>query len=94
MAEENLLDLQTRTGQSVRGATVAALPVQRSAVYLHERRRAATTTCKRCSTKLATPSTSSRRPQLPLIWQTDAPMEFCEVASMSMELLAAPYPHP
>ncbi|MCZ7673628.1 MAG: M3 family metallopeptidase [Chloroflexi bacterium] len=28
---------------------------------------------------------------LPLIWQTDAPMEFCEVASMSMELLAAPY---
>ena len=28
---------------------------------------------------------------LPLIWQTDAPMEFCEVASMSMELMAAPY---
>jgi oligoendopeptidase F len=27
---------------------------------------------------------------LPLVWQGDAPMEFCEVASMSMELLAAP----
>jgi oligoendopeptidase F len=30
---------------------------------------------------------------LPFIWQTRAPMEFCEVASMSMELLAAPYIH-
>ena len=29
--------------------------------------------------------------ELPLIWQTEPPMEFCEVASMSMELLAAPY---
>ncbi|MCB0217575.1 MAG: M3 family oligoendopeptidase [Chloroflexi bacterium] len=29
--------------------------------------------------------------QLPLIWQRGAPMEFCEVASMSMELLASPY---
>ena len=28
---------------------------------------------------------------LPYIWQTDVAMEFCEVASMSMELLAAPY---
>lgn len=28
---------------------------------------------------------------LPYVWQMDAPMEFCEVASMSMELLAAPY---
>ena len=27
----------------------------------------------------------------PLIWNQDAPMEFCEVASMSMELLSAPY---
>jgi oligoendopeptidase F len=28
---------------------------------------------------------------LPMIQQQDAPIEFCEVASMSMELLAAPY---
>jgi oligoendopeptidase F len=28
---------------------------------------------------------------LPYIWQLEVPMEFCEVASMSMELLAAPY---
>jgi len=28
---------------------------------------------------------------LPLIWQRGSPMEFAEVASMSMELLAAPY---
>lgn len=27
----------------------------------------------------------------PLIWNRNAPMEFCEVASMSMELLSAPY---
>ena len=27
----------------------------------------------------------------PLIWNQDGPMEFCEVASMSMELLSAPY---
>ena len=29
--------------------------------------------------------------RLPYYQQTDAPMEFCEVASMAMELLAAPY---
>ena len=27
----------------------------------------------------------------PYVWSQDAPMEFCEVASMGMELLAAPY---
>ncbi|MCB0204397.1 MAG: M3 family oligoendopeptidase [Anaerolineae bacterium] len=27
----------------------------------------------------------------PLVWNQDGPMEFCEVASMSMELLSAPY---
>ncbi len=27
----------------------------------------------------------------PLVWNNDAPVEFCEVASMGMELLAAPY---
>ncbi len=27
----------------------------------------------------------------PLVWNSDGPMEFCEVASMSMELLGAPY---
>jgi oligoendopeptidase F len=27
----------------------------------------------------------------PLLWNQNAPMEFCEVASMSMELLSAPY---
>jgi oligoendopeptidase F len=27
----------------------------------------------------------------PLVWNTNAPMEFCEVASMSMELLSAPF---
>ena len=27
----------------------------------------------------------------PLLWNQNGPMEFCEVASMSMELLAAPY---
>ena len=26
-----------------------------------------------------------------LIWNQNAPMEFCEVASMSMELLSTPY---
>ena len=29
--------------------------------------------------------------QQPLIWNHSGPMEFCEVASMSMELLSAPY---
>lgn len=29
--------------------------------------------------------------QQPLIWNHDGPMEFCEVASMAMELLSAPY---
>ncbi|MFN2125149.1 MAG: M3 family metallopeptidase, partial [Candidatus Promineifilaceae bacterium] len=29
--------------------------------------------------------------ELPYVWQLDSPMEFAEVASMSMELLASPY---
>ena len=36
-------------------------------------------------------STSSRRPEFPYIQQLAVPMEFAEVASMGMELLASPY---
>ncbi|HUM68103.1 MAG TPA: M3 family metallopeptidase, partial [Chloroflexota bacterium] len=88
MAEEELLDLDTRPGKAL-GGYCSMLAVRRRPfifmngtgmhddvqTLLHEAGHAfhAFETAK-----------------LPLIWQLDAPMEFCEVASMSMELLAAP----
>jgi oligoendopeptidase F len=89
MAEENLLDLQTRPGKAL-GGYCAALPVQRrpfifmNGVGLHDDVQ---TLLHEAGHAFHVFETAA----IPLIWQTDAPMEFCEVASMSMELLAAPY---
>lgn len=88
MAEEGLLDLDTRPGKAL-GGYCSALPVRRRPfifmngtgmhddvqTLLHEAGHA---------------FHAFETVQLPLVWQMDAPMEFCEVASMSMELLAAP----
>lgn len=88
MAEEGLLDLDTRPGKAL-GGYCSTLPVRRRPfifmngtgmhddvqTLLHEAGHA---------------FHAFETVQLPLVWQMDAPMEFCEVASMSMELLAAP----
>lgn len=89
MAEENLLDLQTRPGKAL-GGYCATLPKQKrpfifmNGVGLHDDVQ---TLLHEAGHAFHVFETAN----IPLIWQTDAPMEFCEVASMSMELLAAPY---
>ncbi len=89
MAEENLLDLETRPGKAL-GGYCATLPVRRrpfifmNGVGLHDDVQ---TLLHEAGHAFHVFEPSG----LPLLWQTDVPMEFCEVASMSMELLAAPY---
>lgn len=89
MAEENLLDLQTRPGKAL-GGYCATLPKQKrpfifmNGVGLHDDVQ---TLLHEAGHAFHVFETAN----IPLIWQTDAPMEFCEVDSMSMELLAAPY---
>jgi oligoendopeptidase F len=89
MAEENLLDLDTRPGKAL-GGFCSELPLRRrpfifmNGVGLHDDVQ---TLLHEAGHAFHVFETAD----LPLIWQTAPPMEFCEVASMSMELLAAPY---
>jgi oligoendopeptidase F len=89
MAEDGLLDLDTRPGKAL-GGYCATLPVRKrpfifmNGVGIHDDVQ---TLLHESGHAFHVFETAT----LPLIWQTDAPMEFCEVASMAMELLAAPY---
>ncbi len=89
MAEENMLDLDTRTGKAL-GGYCATLPLRKrpfifmNGVGIHDDVQ---TLLHEAGHAFHVFETAV----LPFIWQTEAPMEFCEVASMSMELLAAPY---
>lgn len=88
MAEHNLLDLESRAGKAM-GGYCTRMPQQRKAfifmngigshdtvqTLLHE----------------AGHAFHDYEGQQPLTWQEQAPLEFCEVASMSMEKLAAPF---
>ena len=89
MAEEGLLDLDTRSGKALGGYCSSLVWRQRPFIFmngdgvhddvqtmLHEAGHA---------------FHAFESFSLPYIWQMDVPMEFCEVASMGMELLAAPY---
>lgn len=89
MAEENLLDLQTRPGKALGGycstLTLRKRPfIFMNGVGIHDDVQ---TLLHEAGHAFHVFETA----ELPLIWQTEPPMEFCEVASMSMELLAAPY---
>lgn len=89
MAEENLLDLDTRAGKAL-GGYCATLPWRKRPfifmngdgthddvqTMLHESGHA---------------FHAFESSALPYIWQGDVPLEFCEVASMGMELISAPY---
>ncbi len=88
MAEHSLLDLESRAGKAM-GGYCARMPQQGKAfifmngigshdtvqTLLHE----------------AGHAFHDYEGTQPLTWQESAPLEFCEVASMSMEKLAAPY---
>ncbi len=89
MAEENLLDLDTRAGKAL-GGYCTNFPMRKrpfifmNGVGIHDN----------VQTMLHEAGHAFHvfeSNDLPLIWQSNAPMEFCEVASMSMELLSAPY---
>ncbi len=89
MREENLLDLENRKGKAP-GGYCTAFPVSRrpfifmNAVGVHDD----------VQTMLHESGHAFHvfeSQALPYIHQRDVPMEFAEVASMSMELLAAPY---
>lgn len=89
MAEENLLDLETRPGKAL-GGYCSTLPVRRrpfifmNGTGLHDDVQ---TLLHEGGHAFHVFETAN----LPLVWHLDTPMEFCEVASMAMELLAAPH---
>jgi oligoendopeptidase F len=89
MAEENLLDLDTRAGKALGGYCSTLYLRKRPFIFMngvgiHEDVQ---TLLHEAGHAFHVFETAA----LPLIWQSEAPMEFCEVASMAMELLAAPY---
>jgi oligoendopeptidase F len=89
MAGAKLLDLMSRPGKAL-GGYCSTLPLRRqpfifmNGVGVHDDLLTMTHEAGHAFHVFETA-------ELPLIWQTEAPMEFCEVASMSMELLSAPY---
>jgi oligoendopeptidase F len=89
MVEEKLLDLDTRPGKGL-GGYCTELPLrQRPFIFMNGvgRHDDVQTLLHEGGHAFHVFETAA----LPLLWQTHAPMEFCEVASMAMELLAAPY---
>ena len=89
MAEENLLDLDTRQGKALGGYCDTLSLRRRPFIFMN-----GTGLHDDVQTMLHEAGHAFHvfeQARLPLIWQEEAPMEFCEVASMSMELLAAPH---
>jgi oligoendopeptidase F len=89
MAEENLLDLDTRAGKALGGYCSSLVWRQRPFIFMngvgsHDDVQTMLHEAGHAFHGFATFD-------LPYIWQQEVPMEFCEVASMSMELLSAPY---
>jgi oligoendopeptidase F len=89
MAEDGLLDLDTRTGKAL-GGYCSALPL-RNRPFIFMNGVGSHDDVQTMLHEAGHAFHVFETVELPLIWQTDPPMEFCEVASMSMELLAAPY---
>jgi oligoendopeptidase F len=89
MAEENLLDLDTRAGKAL-GGYCEGLPVRkRPFIFMN-----GVGTHDDVQTLLHEAGHAFHvfeAASLPLFWQFDPPTEFAEVASMSMELFSAPY---
>jgi oligoendopeptidase F len=89
MGKESLLDLETRPGKALGGYCTTFSLRKRPFIFMngvgiHDDVQTLLHEAGHAFHVFETE-------QLPLTWQRDAPMEFCEVASMSMELLAAPY---
>lgn len=89
MAEEGLLDLDTRAGKALGGYCSSLNWRQRPYIFMNGDGKHDDVQTMLHEAGHAFHAFESY--SLPFIWQTDVPMEFCEVASMGMELLAAPY---
>ena len=89
MAEESLLDLDTRAGKALGGYCNNLTWRQRPFIFMngvgsHDNVQ---TMLHEAGHAFHAFAAFSRL----YIWQTEVPLEFCEVASMGMELLAGPY---
>jgi oligoendopeptidase F len=89
MAEEGLLDLDTRAGKALGGYCMTLDMRKRPFIFMngvgvHDDVQ---TMLHEAGHAFHVFETAA----LPLYWQTDKPMEFAEVASMAMEKIAAPY---
>jgi oligoendopeptidase F len=90
LADEELLDLDTRPGKAL-GGYCHDLPLRKrpfifmNGVGIHDDVQ---TLLHEAGHAFHYFEAAARQP---FVWQTNAPMEFSEVASISMELLAAPY---
>jgi len=89
MAEENLLDLDTRTGKALGGYCAPLLWRKRPFIFMNGdgKHDDVQTMLHESGHAFHVFESAS----LPYIWQEDVPLEFCEVASMGMELISAPY---
>ncbi len=89
MAEEQLLDLDTRSGKALGGFCSTLYLRRQPYIFMN-----GVGTHDDVQTMLHESGHAFHvfeASELPYVWQLNAPMEFCEVASMSMELLSAPY---
>ncbi len=89
MADEGLLDLDTRSGKALGGYCATLQFRKRPFIFMN-----GAGTPDDVQTMLHEAGHAFHvfeSASLPFIWQTNPPMEFAEVASMSMELLSAPY---
>jgi oligoendopeptidase F len=89
MADADLLDLDTRSGKAL-GGYCSSLPLRRRPFIFMN----GAGTHDDVQTMLHEAGHAFHvfeADQLPYVWQLEPPMEFAEVASMSMELLASPY---
>ncbi len=88
MAENSLLDLESRQGKAL-GGYCTTLPLRgKPFIFMNGNGTHDTVQTLLHEAGHAFHAYEARHP---LIWQEDVPIEFCEVASMAMELLAAPY---
>jgi len=89
MRDEGLLDLANRKGKAPGGFCAGLQARGRPFIFMN-----AVGTDDNVRTLLHEAGHAFHvfeRVPLPFIWQRNTPMEFCEVASMTMELLTAPY---
>ena len=89
MAEENLLDLDTRAGKALGGYCSSLVWRRRPFIFMN-----GVGSHDDVQTMLHEAGHAFHAFEsfaLPYIWQMEVPLEFCEVASMGMELLGAPY---